>query len=146
LTEAQPLHEQKTQIDAFLSPARLARLATADPQTLQPHVVPVWYAWDGESLWISSYSNTRKIRELESNARCSILIDINESEISPQAVLFEGRVELVREPRDFLERMFTHIYERYLGPEGVLEPDPQDWIRDPHNLLIKLKPEKTYTW
>ena len=42
----------------------LDRLATANPRTLQPHVVPVWFWWDGTSLWISAFSSTRKVKEL----------------------------------------------------------------------------------
>ena len=38
------------------------------------------------------------------------------------------------------------IYKRYLGEEGVLEKDPQEWIADRHNMLIKLTPEKVITW
>ena len=48
-------------MNQVLSQPLIARLATAD-QNNQPHVVPVWFGWDGEFLWISSFSNTRKIK------------------------------------------------------------------------------------
>jgi len=54
----------KTVIDEFLARPLLARLATADPATGQPHIVPLWYGWDGTSIWISAFRSTRKIREL----------------------------------------------------------------------------------
>ena len=46
------------EIDAFLAEAILARLATANPKTCQPHAVPVWFLWDGESAWISAFTST----------------------------------------------------------------------------------------
>ena len=47
----------------FLSQPHIGRLATTDG--LQPHVVPVWYEWDGQGVWISSFRSTRKIKELQ---------------------------------------------------------------------------------
>jgi hypothetical protein len=40
----------------------------------------------------------------------------------------------------------SRIYIRYLGLEGVKEPEPQSWLNDPENLLIKLTPEKIISW
>jgi nitroimidazol reductase NimA-like FMN-containing flavoprotein (pyridoxamine 5'-phosphate oxidase superfamily) len=137
---------KKMQIDNCLTQVVLARIATADPITAQPHVVPVWYAWDGESVWISAFRSTRKVKELQNNSRCSIVIDEAASGTENWGVVFEGEAELVCEPQEFLEEMTTRIYTRYLGPEGVLAKDPQSWIKDPENLLIKLTPQKTYTW
>ena len=51
-------------IEMVLAEPVLARLATTDPKTMQPHVVPVWFMWDGASVWISSFVSTRKIRGL----------------------------------------------------------------------------------
>jgi hypothetical protein len=62
------------------------------------------------------------------------------------AVLFEGQAELVTEPREFVREMVTRVYTKYLGAEGVLAAEPQEWIYSPENLLIKLTPEKTVVW
>ena len=53
-----------SEIDDFLARPLLARMATTNPATLQPHVVPVWYGWDGTSLWIGTFRGTRKVKEL----------------------------------------------------------------------------------
>jgi nitroimidazol reductase NimA-like FMN-containing flavoprotein (pyridoxamine 5'-phosphate oxidase superfamily) len=133
------------EIDAFLDQPLLARMATADPQTNQPHVVPVWYGWDGQTLWISAFRSTRKVRELLNNPRISVVIDVSEGE-GLRAVLMEGQAELFSEPRAGLEELTAWVYERYLGPEGVKAADPQSWIKDPEALLIKLTPQKIKTW
>ncbi len=137
--------EKKQFINTFLEEPLLARIATAD-RSGQPHVIPVWYGWDGESIWISSYSNTRKIQYLEENPKIAIAIDVAGEEGETRAVIFEGQADLVKGPSDFLRKQFLWIYIRYLGEEGVLEKSPQEWIADPHNLLIKLVPEKIITW
>ena len=133
-------------ISTFLDQAILARFATATPETHQPHVVPVWFLWDGEVVWITSFKNTRKVRELRRNARCAMVIDTERNAYGVSAVLFEGEAELLTEPRAFVQEMATRIYTRYLGSDGVLAHDPQSWIHNPDNLIIKLKPGKTHTW
>lgn len=133
-------------IAELLAKPVLARLATASPKTLAPHVVPVWFGWDGQSVWISAFRSTRKVRDLQRNPLCSIVIDDAQSGVDYQAIVFEGQAELVSEPAGFLQEMTARIYTRYLGPEGVLAKDPQSWIHDPENLLIKLTPQKTLAW
>ncbi|HZW02831.1 MAG TPA: pyridoxamine 5'-phosphate oxidase family protein [Anaerolineaceae bacterium] len=123
----------------------LARLATTDPATLQPHVVPVWFHWDGESVWVSSYCSTRKIRELEKNPRCAVVVD-TEVDGAISGVLFEGSAELIREPLELVYSQSTEIYTRYLGAEGVLAAEPQEWIHSPENLVIRLAPERIVVW
>ncbi len=141
-----------TEMDAFLNHPLLARLATVNPQTLMPHVVPVWYGWDGESLWISAFRSSRKVKELLLNPNCSIVVDVK-AELEPgleagglTAVLFEGQAEVISAPQALVEEKTVWVYTRYLGAQGVLAPDPQSWINDPENLLIKLTPAFVRTW
>ncbi len=131
-------------VKALLERPVLARIATANPRTCQPHVVPVWFEWDGECIWISSFRSTRKIREIMRNPRVSIVVDTADEPQGMQAVIFEGRAELISDPRIVVPRSTT-IYTRYLGEDGVKDPEPASWIVDPENLIICLKPEKVYT-
>lgn len=138
--------EQKARMEALLAKPVLARIASANPQTAQPHVVPVWYLWDGAYVWIHSYIGTRKINELKHNPRCSVLIDVQDAQEGLTAVLFEGQAELITGPFEFIKETATRIYLRYLGPEGILAKDPQSWLNDPENLLIKVTPQRTFSW
>jgi len=133
-------------LEEVLQQPVLARIATANPETHQPHVVPVWYLWDGASVWISGYKSTRKFKELKKNALCSVLIEPKEDGGILQAVLFEGPAEVISEPRPLVETMTEKIYVRYLGEDGLLAEDPQSWIRDPENMVVRLTPIKTYFW
>jgi hypothetical protein len=139
--------EKEQHMHALLTEPVLARLATADPQTLQPHVVPVWFLWDGSSIWISAFVSTRKVKELMKNPRCAVLVEPAQPKGSPlQAVLLEGASELVGEPASLVVEMSSRIYTKYLGAEGVLAAEPQSWMHDPENRLVKLTPEKKMTW
>ena len=136
---------QIASVSNFLAEPHLARLATCNPKTLQPHVVPVWYEWDGESIWISSFRSTRKVREIEQNPRVSLVIDAPGEDGLAPGVVFEGTAELITDPALGVERG-TQIYTRYLGPLGVLAPEPQSWLHDPEHLLIRLDPQRVYVW
>jgi len=139
--------ERKQQIQDLLAEPVLARLATADPQTLQPHVVPVWFLWDGSDLWISAFVSTRKVKELLKNPRCAVLIEPAQPKGRPlQAVLLEGAAELICEPSELVAQMSERIYAKYLGPEGVLAAEPQSWTSDPENRLVKLTPARQMAW
>ena len=138
--------DRKALIEAVLAEPVLARLATTNPKTLQPHVVPVWFMWDGESVWVSSFVSTRKIRELKHNPQGAILIESKQEGGKLTAVLLEGTVELVTEPRTLVSDIASRIYLRYLGAEGVKDPEPQSWLNDPENLLVRLTPKRIISW
>ena len=138
--------DRKVLIEAVLAEPVLARLATTNPKTLQPHVVPVWFMWDGESVWVSSLVSTRKIRELKHNPQGAILIESKQEGGKLTAVLLEGTVELVTEPRTLVSDIASRIYLRYLGAEGVKDPEPQSWLNDPENLLVRLTPKRIISW
>ncbi len=142
----QKQNDRQERLSTFLNtPLLLARIATVTPGG-HPHVVPVWYLWDQGSVWISSFASTRHVHNLQVDPRCTILIDEAPSGEENRGVIFSGRAELVSEPRDFVEAQTEKIYTRYLGPDGVKKPDPQSWIVDPENLLIKLTPTRTKQW
>lgn len=137
---------QEPRVVELLAQTVLARLGTANPHTHQPHVVPVWFLWDGEALWISAFTSTRKVKDVLRNRRIAVLVEPQELEGSPlQAVLFEGACEVYAE-QPFVAEMAERIYAKYMGPEGVQSEQPQSWKGDPENRVIRLVPEKVFVW
>ena len=136
--------DMNTWVKDFLDRPLIARMATASLSG-QPHVVPVWYGWDGKSLWISSFVSTRKFQELEQNPNMAVVIDEVDTSGNNRAVIFEGNAELIAEPREFVRAQSIWIYTRYMGEEGVKSPDPQNWSGDPENRLIRLTPNRMIT-
>lgn len=136
---------KKELIEALLDQPVLARLATSNGKTGQPHVVPVWFLWDGVSLWISAFSSTRKVRDLLSNPKCALLIEPKEP-AGLEAVLFEGDADVIDQPRHLVCDMSVRIYARYMGKEGAQAPEPQSWAIDRENRLIRLTTRNIYTW
>ena len=120
----------------------LARLGTANAINGQPHVTPVWFQWDGECLYISVFVVTRKGREVTNNPKISVLIDTDEP---TQAVLFEGTADVLA-GTDEVRARSEAIYARYVGEDEVKKDPYAGWAKDPENRLIRLRPEKVYSW
>jgi nitroimidazol reductase NimA-like FMN-containing flavoprotein (pyridoxamine 5'-phosphate oxidase superfamily) len=134
--------DKQALINATLAQPMLARLATANPHTLQPHVVPVWFWWDGEAVWISAFNSTRKVKDLQKNLRCAVLVEPKEETPGLRGILFEGEAELIAYPDPRVAQIAAVIYERYVGKEGMKDPEVQSWLVDPENTIVHLKPEK----
>ena len=140
----------RAQLDSFLAHPFLARLSTAvpsveDPRFFQPHTTPVWFTWQDESLYISSFISTRKVKEVRRNPYIAVLIDLPEPVDGVTAVLMEGKSEWIQEPK-LVQEMSRLIYTLYMGQDGVQAEAPQSWIVDPENSIIKLTPKKIFTW
>jgi nitroimidazol reductase NimA-like FMN-containing flavoprotein (pyridoxamine 5'-phosphate oxidase superfamily) len=134
-------------IEELLAQPVLARLATSELATGQPHVVPVWFLWDGNALWISAFSSTQKVKLLSANPRAAVLIEPDAGHPNTlQAVLIKGGAEIIDEPRDFVARQAIAIYAHYLGEAGVQAAEPQSWAYDPENRLLRIQPTKILSW
>lgn len=140
----------KAQFEAFLAQPILARLATAvpskeDPAVFQPHNTPVWFIWQADSLFISAFTSTRKVKEVRRNPYVAVLIDLPEAVDGVSAILMEGKARWIQEST-LVQTMSRIIYTRYMGEAGVLADAPQSWIVDPENSIIQLNPTHVYTW
>lgn len=136
-----PPELQKPWVREMLAQPLLARLATVNPKTLQPHVVPVWFAWNGSSILVSAFSSTRKVKDVEKHKKIALVVDTAEP---TRGILFEGPAELLTEP-EAVRQTSVQIYSRYAGPQG-LTTDMISWTTDPENRIIKLTPERVFVW
>jgi PPOX class probable F420-dependent enzyme len=136
----------KEEIEKFLSVPRIARMATINNG--KPHVVPVWYYYDGTSINVTVTKDTRKAKNLKKNPNVSIAIDVIEGEpedisfLNGKAVIIEG----VAEMRDDIDGSFARrMYERYVGNNALNTPMVQFSINMPRQVLV-IRPTKIMSW
>lgn len=145
MTESETSVEMtRAEIDAFLSQVILARLATVRVDG-RPHVTPIWFIWDGETIWMETGPDFVKARNLRDNPECAVVVDTTEGGLRIKGVILEGRAELVQEPNDLVTRVVTRLYERYMGSEAMQAATPRKMFDAPH-VLIKLTPRKIISW
>ena len=106
------------EIRAFLSHGtRTAKVATSGPGG-HPHVMPVWFALDGEELVFTTWGDSVKGRNLRRNPRAAIVVD---EEVAPYAFIhIRGHVTLSDDLEELL-RFATAIGGRYMGADRAEE-------------------------
>jgi hypothetical protein len=67
----------REEIDEFLSGRWVARVATIG-QDGYPRVFPYWYYWDGANIYITPTVKRGSYRDLETNPRCSVIVDMDD--------------------------------------------------------------------
>lgn len=91
--------------------ARTMQVATARADG-RPHVAPVWFALDGDTIVFTTWHDTVKARNLRRDPRVALCVD---DETPPFAyVAIEGTAELVAGADDLLA-WATRIGGRYMG-------------------------------
>ena len=125
------------EIRAFLSHGtRTAKVATSGPGG-QPHVMPVWFALDGDELVFTTWGDSVKGRNLRRSPRAAIVVD---EEVAPYAfVHIRGRVTLSDDLEELL-RFATAIGARYMGADRAEEFGRRNAV--PGELLVRLHPER----
>ena len=136
----------KKEIEEFLSAPKVARIATI--QDGKPHVVPVWYYYDGTNILVSTTKGARKAKNLQTNPNVSITIDDVEGKLedisflNAKAVIVEGIGEL----KDDINNSFARkMYERYVGKDALGNPMVQFSVNLPRYILV-VKPTKIISW
>lgn len=106
---------ESAQLDEFLSAQRTCRVATVSSDGA-PHVSPLWFVWDGTSLWLYSITRSKRWAALRRDPRVAVVVDAGEEYGELRGVELSGSVEFVGEaprtgePNDELvevERLFA---------------------------------------
>jgi PPOX class probable F420-dependent enzyme len=96
-------------VAGFISAGRVGRLGTADA-TGQPLVVPICYAFDGESIFsaidakpkMANVERLKRIRNIRENAKVSVVIDRYDEDWSRlRYVIIQGEAGLLTGGTDF---------------------------------------------
>ena len=128
--------------DSFLATERTCRVASIGHDG-SPHVTPLWFAWDGTSLWLTSIVKSQRWTDLQRDPRVSIGVDTGDDFMELRGVELKGRAVPVWEiPRtgepvpelDVPEQLFA---DKYVG--GQMRHDGRHaWLR--------ITPESIVSW
>jgi PPOX class probable F420-dependent enzyme len=128
--------------DAFLAEERTCRVATVGGDGA-PHVTPLWFAWDGTSLWLTSIVHSQRWTDLQRDGRVAVVVDGGDDFLELRGVELRGTVVPVGEaprtgePVPELERPEQLFADKYAG--GVVHHDGRHaWLR--------ITPDKIVSW
>lgn len=131
------------QADAFLARPLIARLATT--MNDRPRITPIWYRWDGSSLWMETSSTFPNVRVLKRNPWAAVTIDESLGGLRLRAVIFRGRIEMIAEPTTAVREGVVAIYRRYLSAPEMASTG-EAMLTGGSHVLLRLDPEQTMTW
>jgi PPOX class probable F420-dependent enzyme len=89
-----PANPDHAHIAARLSSDPIVWLGSVRPDG-RPHLVPVWFLWDGEALWIFSRPRNQKIINLRHNPH--VILALDDSRQGADPIVIEGRATLLEE-------------------------------------------------
>ncbi|MFZ5855131.1 MAG: pyridoxamine 5'-phosphate oxidase family protein [Chloroflexota bacterium] len=128
----------------FLAEPNLARIATID-ETGEPHVVPAWFWWDGESFWVGAQAGDRKVANVRRSGRAAIEIDADIRR--KRGVLARGRAWVIDGEdgrREYL-RITTEQVRRY-QPDRPPHETAERYARSGRPVVIVITPERLISW
>ncbi len=129
--------------DRFLQEERTCRVASVGHDGA-PHNSPLWFAWDGTSMWLNSIVKSQRWTDLVRDPRVSIVVDAGIEFGELRGVELLGSVTAVGEaprtgaPNDELlipERLYA---QKYTGQERFVPDGRHGWLR--------LDPAKIVSW
>ena len=103
-----------------------------------PHVVPIWFVLDGDTIVFTCDGGSVKRANLERDQRVSICVDDQQPPYS--FVAMRGTAEL-SEDLDALRTWATRIGGRYMGADRAEEFGARNAV--PGELLVRLTPTHT---
>lgn len=127
------LDEQEAR--AFLAAGtRTGKLATVRADG-RPHVVPVWFVFDGDDLVFTTWHESVKAHNMQRDGRVALCVD---DEAPPYSyVSVEGTVVVLDDP-EAGRRWATRIGERYMGAQRAEEFGRRNGV--PGEYVVRLTP------
>ena len=124
----------------LLDRARTAILSTVRADG-RPHVAPIWFDLDGDTLIFTTGESTVKGRNMRRDPRVSLCVD--EEEPPFHFVLIEGTAELTADDPDLLY-WATRIGGRYMGADRADEYGRRNAVEG--ELLVRVTSQKVVAY
>jgi len=103
----------------------------------RPHLVAVWFLWDGASVLILSKPENQKVRNLRQNPHVTLALDDTRS--GEDVVVIEGTAELVSDPD--LTVTLPAYAAKYAEQIARIFTDPEDMARQ-YSQAIRITPTR----
>ena len=129
-----------SRIRRFLEQEPVVWLSTVRPDG-GPHLVPIWFWWDGEALLVFSKPHAQKVRNLRE--RPSVMLALGHAEEDFDVGMFEGTAELLDQPTsDLLPPGHVAKYARQLAAMGLSAEE----YAATYSQVLRIVPSRALGW
>ena len=145
------------ELSSFLGEQHTCRFATTGPDG--PHVAPVWFVWDGQSLWVYSLTRSQRWANVARDPRVAVVIDDGHHYHELRGVEIEGQATVVgpvprtgEEDEPELaepERLMAGKYFGHGSPSSGGGPDSgggSAMTHDGRHAWLRVTPQKLVSW
>jgi PPOX class probable F420-dependent enzyme len=132
-----------SELDEFLNRTRPALLGTVGTLRASgsPHVVPVWFRWDGEAVRIWSDEGRGWVRNVRRDPR--VAFSVQEPQPPFAAVVMHGRAESRTSDTDDVSAEIRRITRRYIA-----ETEADEYVAGWAHLqtIVTIRPDSISSW
>lgn len=131
------------ELDSFLALQRTCRVATISAAG-QPHVTPLWFAWDGAALWLYSIVDSQRWKDFGSHPRIAVVIDAGDDYDELRGVEMVGSVAVVGEVPRKGEPCCELVEPERLFSQKYFDAEP--FVSDGRHAWVRLTPTRLHSW
>lgn len=129
-----------SRIQRFLEEEPIVWLSTVRPDGT-PHIVPVWFWWDGDALLIFSKPNAQKVRNLQSGS--TVMLGVGDADEDFDIGLFEGHAEVLATPT--VELLPSGHLEKYATQMAGIGLTAEEYTAT-YSQVIRITPSHYLGW
>jgi PPOX class probable F420-dependent enzyme len=132
--------EPAARIDRMLRHEPVIWVSTVRPDG-SPHLVPIWFSWDGERVFIASKPNAVKVRNLRANPK--VFLALGEPDEDFDVGMLEGVATISeRTTAELLPAGHLAKYRRQMAESGL---DADEYIRT-YSQPVLITPTRYLPW
>lgn len=134
------------EIAEFLAEGRTLQVAFNGPDGY-PDIVPMWFIYDGTTIWMRTYARSQKAVNARRDPRCCAVVEVGDRYPQLRGVQVTGRV-IVSDDIDRICWVAARLLVKYEGVEAQHLPDLERAYRDqaPKQVAFELRPESIASW
>lgn len=139
-SSARPTTEPGFALDRRIRSESVVWLTTVSADG-RPHVVPVWFDWDGESFLVFTKPEAKKVRNLRSNA--AVMLALGEPRADFDVVLIEAEAEILDAPTSALAPMA--YFDRYATWMAAIGLSRGEFVAT-YSRALRIRPTRFLGW
>jgi PPOX class probable F420-dependent enzyme len=138
------------QLMAFLDAQRVLVLASTGRDG-RPHLTALWYVLRDEQPWIFTYARSQKVRNLERDARATLLVESGEEYGELRGATLYADATVHRDP-DVVAGVGEELFERYAGIRAGERPGLDGPTRQAvreraaKRVAVQFRPTRVVSW
>jgi len=135
----------EAELHRFVDEERVLTCATIGPGG-RPHLMPLWYLREGDTLLAWTYGKSQKVRNLERDPRATLQLEAGRDVYGQlRGVMLECDVAIERDPARVGE-FGLKLMARYAGAESSAPARAGVLQQAPKRVVLRFSPTRVVSW